>query len=233
MVVASLIDVDERLIPDEVTVPGTLLGLLFAALLPWLLLPIMFRCAGGGTWIRSARVEIFDIYVHRRLAALGRRFERLGGRTWLRVAVVHRIDAAIVANEARIPPRGPFCGHACARPAYTVVLAIGMAVSIGVIVTWRIGGDYWRGLLSSLVGMAAGGGLIWIVRIIGKAVWARSDGLRRCDAVGDDRRVPRLAGLRGDFLSGAIAGAATASALLLMRRQNEIRYGPFLCLAAS
>ena len=43
MVVASLIDVDERLIPDEVTVPGTLLGLLFAALLPWSLLPIMYR----------------------------------------------------------------------------------------------------------------------------------------------------------------------------------------------
>lgn len=43
MVVASLIDVDERLIPDEVTVPGTLLGLLLAAYLPTSLLPIMHR----------------------------------------------------------------------------------------------------------------------------------------------------------------------------------------------
>ncbi len=41
MLVASLIDMDEGLIPDEITVPGTLLGLFLAALLPTVLLPVM------------------------------------------------------------------------------------------------------------------------------------------------------------------------------------------------
>ena len=40
MIVASLIDLDEKTIPDAVTVPGTLIGLLLAAWLPQSLLPV-------------------------------------------------------------------------------------------------------------------------------------------------------------------------------------------------
>jgi prepilin signal peptidase PulO-like enzyme (type II secretory pathway) len=39
MLVASMIDIDEWTIPDAITVPGTLLGLLLAAVYPWSLLP--------------------------------------------------------------------------------------------------------------------------------------------------------------------------------------------------
>ena len=39
MLVASLINVDEKTIPDAIVVPGTLLGLAAAALYPWSLLP--------------------------------------------------------------------------------------------------------------------------------------------------------------------------------------------------
>lgn len=40
MVAASFIDFDEKIIPDEITVPGTLIGLLLAACLPMSLLPL-------------------------------------------------------------------------------------------------------------------------------------------------------------------------------------------------
>jgi len=39
MAAASFIDIDEKIIPDEITVPGTLLGLLLATMLPLGLLP--------------------------------------------------------------------------------------------------------------------------------------------------------------------------------------------------
>ena len=39
MLAASMIDVDEKTIPDEITVVGTLVGLLLATALPWSLLP--------------------------------------------------------------------------------------------------------------------------------------------------------------------------------------------------
>ena len=38
MLVASFIDIDEKIIPDTVTVPGTLAGLLLATISPWSLL---------------------------------------------------------------------------------------------------------------------------------------------------------------------------------------------------
>lgn len=37
MLVASMIDLDERLIPDTITVPGTLIGLVLAGAYPWIL----------------------------------------------------------------------------------------------------------------------------------------------------------------------------------------------------
>ncbi len=39
MLAASLIDIDEKIIPDEITLPGTILGLVLATLLPMSLLP--------------------------------------------------------------------------------------------------------------------------------------------------------------------------------------------------
>jgi prepilin signal peptidase PulO-like enzyme (type II secretory pathway) len=112
-------------------------------------------------------------------------------------------------------------------------LAIGVATSIGVFAVWRIGGEHWRGLLSSLIGMAAGGGLIWTVRIIGKAVLGRE-----AMGFGDVTLMAMIGAFLGwqaclvIFFLAPIAGAAIGIAQLLMRRQNEIRYGPFLCMAA-
>ncbi len=47
MLAASMIDVDEKIIPDEITIPGTLLGLLVAAAWPWSLLPDAMPGGGG------------------------------------------------------------------------------------------------------------------------------------------------------------------------------------------
>ncbi len=48
MLAASLIDLDEQTIPDEITVFGTLAGLLLAVAYPWSLLP-------AGYWVVDAR----------------------------------------------------------------------------------------------------------------------------------------------------------------------------------
>jgi prepilin signal peptidase PulO-like enzyme (type II secretory pathway) len=234
MVVASLIDVDERLIPDEVTVPGTLLGLLLAAYLPTSLLPIMHRapivglgfgppelrfltCTSTDDWprwldeLKGLAVGLGCVW----LWCIG-----LMPRSW---RTRHGFRRAWAILWARL-----------LRDRLTLwALAIGLAVSIGIVVTWRIGGDPWRALLSSLIGMAVGGGLIWIVRIIGKAVLGRE-----AMGFGDVTLLAMIGSFLGwhaclvIFFLAPIAGAAIGIAQLLMRRQNEIRYGPFLCLAA-
>ncbi len=47
MLVASLIDVDEKIIPDAITRPGTLVGLFLAAVWPWSLLPDVYMQVPG------------------------------------------------------------------------------------------------------------------------------------------------------------------------------------------
>jgi leader peptidase (prepilin peptidase) / N-methyltransferase len=234
MLVASLIDVDERLIPDEVTVPGTLLGLLLAAVLPWSLLPIMHRppIVGLGPGLPELRFLTFTSsdaippwFGEWKGLAVGL------GCVWLWCVGLmprswrtrHGLRRAWAILWARL----------CRDRLTLWALAIGLVASIGVVIVWRIGGDHWRGLLSSLIGMAAGGGLMWLVRIIGKAVL----GLEAL-GFGDVTLMAMIGAFLGwqpclvIFFLAPIAGTAIGLTQLLARRENEIRYGPFLCLAA-
>ena len=110
-------------------------------------------------------------------------------------------------------------------------MAVMGSMAIGLV--WFRGDDVWAGLLSGLVGMAAGGGLVWLVRIIGTAALRpRGDGLRRRDADGHDRRLPRLAAVRAHLLPGPPCRLVVGVLRLILFRDREIPYGPFLCLAA-
>jgi prepilin signal peptidase PulO-like enzyme (type II secretory pathway) len=234
MIVASLIDVDERLIPDEVTVPCTLLGLLFAAALPWSLLPIMYRAPLMGLGLGSPELKFLMFTSSDAWPRWTGELRGLAvglGCVWLWCIGLmprswrtrHGFRRAWSIFWARLY-----------RDRLTLwALVIGLAVSIGVVAVWRIGGEHWQGLLSSLIGMAAGGGLMWLVRIIGRAVL----GIEAL-GFGDVTLMAMIGAFLGwqacliVFFLAPIAGTVIGMTQLLMRRKNEIRYGPFLCLAA-
>lgn len=239
MIVASLIDVDERLIPDEVTVPGTMVGLLLAAAIPWSLLPIMHRMPNpvfgfGPPELRFLTFTSSDAWpwpaelnglpdFHSLAIGLGCVWIWCIGlmpRPWY---TRHGLGRAFGILFARLR-----------RDRLTLwATAIGVIVSTGTMLMWRIGGVHWQALLSSLIGMAAGGGLIWTVRVIGKAVLGRE-----AMGFGDVTLMAMIGAFLGwqpclvIFFLAPIAGAAIGVVQLLSRKQNEIRYGPFLCLAA-
>ena len=56
MLVGSMIDVDEMIIPDEITVSGTLIGLLMAAVWPKSLLPVVTFQPDDGIFLTSLRL---------------------------------------------------------------------------------------------------------------------------------------------------------------------------------
>jgi prepilin signal peptidase PulO-like enzyme (type II secretory pathway) len=239
MIVASLIDVDERLIPDEVTVPGTLLGLLLAALLPWSLLPIMHRAPLAGLGFGPPELRFLT-------------FTSTGAWPWPGelngVPNLHSLAIGLGCVWLwciGLMPRNWRTRHGFRR-AWAILwtrlrrdrltlwaLAIGLIASIGIVAAWQSGGTHWQGLLSALIGMAAGGSLIWVVRIIGKAVLGRE-----AMGFGDVTLLAMIGAFLGwqpclvVFFLAPIAGAAIGITQLLLRRENEIRYGPFLCLAA-
>jgi prepilin signal peptidase PulO-like enzyme (type II secretory pathway) len=248
MAAASLIDIDEKIIPDEITVPGTLLGLVLAACLPQGLLPqatlrnetppvgaVVALPAGlivqgsGGCYVEPVTATAPHL-LPKRLA--GRTWESLalgggcyllwclaltpriwrGRRGWRRAASVL---AARVLRELTRPP----------------LAAIAGAGLVGIVGVWAWGGAAWIGLITALIGLVGSGALVWAVRIIGAAA------LRR-EAMGfGDVTLMMMVGTYLGWQAGVMAffvapfaGLAVGVAQAVLRRDDVIPYGPFLCL---
>ncbi len=166
MLAASLIDADEKTIPDAITVPGALVGLLLAAVCPWSLLPDARMLPDGGAYLHylqltspNARPAWLDGFPNKVSLAIGLGCfvawcAALSPRTWY---ARHGWRRALGLSLARLVR---------SRATYGLLL-LAVVGSAAVAAAWRLGESTWTGLLTALVGMAAGGGLIWLVRIIG------------------------------------------------------------------
>ena len=181
MVVAAFIDMDERLIPDTITIPGTLLGLTLAASIPFSLLPQIDPLIRAEPWaipllpgpppiyLRFQTFVAPNVWPPNMAGAPNFISLALGvGCYWLWCFAIlprpwygrHGWKRAWAVLTAR------FCRSLCTWPPILLITAGTLAIA-GV---WGYGRAPWAGLLSALVGLAGSGGLIWAVRIIGTAV---------------------------------------------------------------
>jgi prepilin signal peptidase PulO-like enzyme (type II secretory pathway) len=229
MLAASLIDADETIIPDSITMPGTLLGLAMAAFFPRSLLPDfyqdqffvwhkdMLQIASPESWPAS-------------LAGSSGLLIGLGcwliwcfallPRTWYSR---HGIGRAIRLCCARV-----------LRERFSLMIAI-LAIfgAAGILFCRHHGGESWIGLLSSLVGMAGGGLIVWLVRILGSAVLKRE-----AMGFGDVTLLAMIGAFLGwqailiVFFFAPFAAIVVGILRMIFVRDKEIPYGPFLCLAA-
>jgi len=248
MAAASLIDIDEKIIPFEITVPGTLLGLALATLLPIGLLPhIDVR---GAAQPISAAIALpagvalqpgFTMAVEPAtlaapnewpLAAASWHYLLLGQACWWLwcFALTPRIwrgrhgacrALALIARRV---------ARELTRPPLAVFVWPG---SIAIAVVWWLGGAPWIGLLTSLLGLAISGGMVWIVRLVGTAALQR-------EAMGfGDVTLMMMVGTFLGWQAGVViffvapfAGLVVGIVQAVTRRDDVIPYGPFLCLGA-
>jgi len=248
MLVGSLIDIDEKTLPDAVTLPGTWLGLLLAALVPWTLLPVctsgqpVFRLAVlGGDLAHATAVDEWA-FLH--LASPNRWPQALDGfpnlpgllvalgcwwfwcfalmdRRWYGRVGFRRAAKYFVAGLLRRRSTGWIC-------------LMGIVGSLLITVIWGWSGDHWQGLLSAIIGMIVSGCVVWAIRLIG--TWALQ---REAMGFGD----VTLRGMIGCYLGwqpcvvvfflAAMIALVGGLVSLIVHRQSEIPYGPFLCLAAG
>jgi len=231
MLVASLVDLDEQNIPDAITVPGTLLGLLAAAAYPFSLLRVFWFEPGGvvsikflcltsphfpPTWLEGfpAGWGLAIGWGCWWLWCVG-----LLHRTWYRRHGWRRALELMVARVLRAPSTRP-------------LLLMGLVGSAAIALVWFRGGTAWMGLLSALVGMAGGGTLMWLVRIIGGGTLGRE-----AMGFGDVTLLAMIGTVIGwqgclvVFFLAAILGLLAGLAPLVLRRETVIAYGPSLCLA--
>lgn len=252
MVVASFIDIDDWIIPDAVTVLGTLTGLVLSAALPSILLPQIGPYAApplGGTPVAFPNGQVFQLNGHTVYsvpvllsspldwpAGLG------GAPDWqslvLALACYWLWCFALTPRIWR-GRRGAWfalrliiariCRELC-RPFMVLIEAAG---TLGIFLVWWAGGVSWAALLTALVGLVAGGGTVWVVRLIG-AVALRREAM----GFGDVTLMMMIGTFVGwqaalfVFFLAPLAGVVVGVLRLLLFRDHELPYGPFLCLAA-
>ena len=235
LLAASLIDLDEKTIPDEITLPGTLGALVAAWAFPWMLPAAAVAQSGPGapllqwqaSWLHpTAPLEPPPWFADAgRPAALaiglgcylGWCFA-IAPRTWRPSLGLGRAFQFLVARIWR-------------TKLVLILTAVGGAL---VVAAWLVGGAHWRGLLTSLVGMAGGGAIIWSIRLVGTAALGRE-----AMGFGDVTLMAMIGAFLGWqpclvvlFLS-PFAALVLGITVWLIRRDHEIPYGPFLALAAA
>lgn len=246
MLVASFIDLEERIIPDSVTVPGTLLGLILAVFVSWSLLPNwVWPRLLGGQFVEFVSVLSPHAVLPGQPAPgdVMRWPPYLDGfpqplSLLLALACFWAWCAALLPR-LWLPSRGftkavrMFIAHAMRSPSRSAIGWMALLGGVGITVVWSLGGLHWVGLLSSLAGIVAAGGFVWAVRIVaGMALGREAIGF------GDVTLLAMIGSFLGwqasllVFFLAPFAGSAVGIIALLLRRERQIPYGPYLCLAA-
>lgn len=220
---ATWIDLRQRVIPDWITVPGAIMGLAYAWVWPRSLLPVALEVPRSFA-APSIQADVLAWY-----GGLG-----VGGGLW--GAAPHVAGLALAAAI--------FCAWwlVCteASPADVqmpwlsprrVILALGLAA---IATTWWIGTSRFDALQSALVGLGVSGGLVWAMRAgASHALGKEAMGL------GDVTLMAMVGAWLGwqvcvlTFFMAAFIGLGHGLTQFARHRENELPFGPSLCLAAA
>ncbi len=252
MLVATFIDFDEKLIPDAVVVPGTLIALALAAVVPTSLLPAPafdFVPAGNAATIVPDNAEDGAVR-NQPSVTVAADFLKLSTPTpwWPPLDGAWGLIAGLASFAAwcfalLLPRRLWFhrgmsrgCGLLCAavrrNPYLARLLVMAGGGALGIVTGWLVGGHHWQGLLSSLAGMAFGGGLVWAFRVVASRV-LRQEAL----GFGDVTLMAMIGAFVGwqpsllVFFLAPFAAVFVAITQWVITRNHEIAFGPYLCLA--
>ncbi len=162
LTIATFIDFDEQTIPDFVTIPGTLLGILGAGLFP-LWLPLTLRLSESGV---TGVMELTSTWPKEWPQRLDSWRGLLLALSILAVWGFALLDRQVILR------RGPakaiqyfFARLFRNRPHWIAVLLVTLGAMAFVTACWMLEISRWNMLLSSLLGLAFAGGVTWAVRL--------------------------------------------------------------------
>ena len=231
MTAATFIDLDEKIIPDAITIPGTLAGFVLATLVPTSLLfawnppiPPAIAITVEPIWLTqpNAWPPVLDSARGLLIALMCLVvwvYALLPKTLWYRGGVV-KFFRYLVASIVRSPG----------------TKWLGLLLSILVVYTtsiWVLGGDQWKGLLSSIVGMAAAGAVVWSIRCIASPILGQE-----AMGFGDVTLMAMIGSFLGwqasavAFFVSPFTGCVIAITQWFLTRSRLIAFGPFLCSGA-
>ena len=225
MIAATFIDFDEQTVPDWITVPGTILGLVLASFGLQLFLPFPFYTSDG-IIIRPTLLN----------APAAPNPDWLGpAGLWLAWGLYSAWCFAL-ADRRLILRRGLskavqyFFAGLVRYSTWKLLLTIWLVGLAGIWAIHNWGGDHWRGLLTSLMGMAIGGGSVWAVRLVaGVAMRQEAMGFGDVTLMA---MIGAFVGWQASLLAFVLA-PMTAILIVLVQfvltRNRVTAFGPYLC----
>lgn len=256
MLAASFIDIDEKIIPDEITVTGTLLGLLLATLFPISLLPHVAERPVAAVGVPAERLLLpagggaigpngDPLWLEPVTAVSPHEWPPKWGRShnWRSLSIglsCFWLWCFALAPRIWRGRRGPFFAirliasrlrREFFRPPLQLLFAAGSVAIIGV---WALPNNAYTGLLTALIGLVASGGIVWSVRLIGTAALRRE-----AMGFGDVTLMMMIGTFLGwqaciiTFFISPFAALVIGLTQLVLRRDDVIPFGPFLCQAAA
>jgi hypothetical protein len=112
-----------------------------------------------------------------------------------------------------------------------IMLVVG---TIAIVIVHQRGGYPWQGLLTALLGLAFGGGLIWAIRIVASVAIGKE-----AMGFGDVTLMAMIGAALGwqptlvTFFLAPFAALFIALAQYALTRRNDIAFGPYLSLGAA
>ena len=226
MTAATFIDFDEQTIPDRITLPGTLLGLILAAALPESLLPIINAIPAAPEGLLFSSPSAFPASMH---TWRGLAIACAGFVGWCAALV----PATSTARRGWGKGMQYYLASITRRRYWPKYLALALVGCVVLATVWVGGGKRWEALFSAVAGLVFGGGLIWAVRIVGRLA-LRKEAM----GFGDVTLMAMIGAYLGwqstlivFFLSPAAAVIIAVTNWIITRRR-DIAFGPYLCLAA-
>lgn len=229
MTVATFIDFDERTIPDMVTIPGTLIGLVGAMVIPdWRLhesiLPVFPALLGPALPMQANSPFHWDMSFH--------------GSTGLILGLLFWSGWCFgLADRRWISRRGnkkamEYFFERLRRSPSTKLLAVLWVIGfVGIVVAQaNLDAMRWESLLSSLFGIGLGGVLVWGFRLVARLA-LKQEAL----GFGDVTLMAMIGAFFGwqivwmAFFIAPICGLAFVIISWIITRDNSTPFGPYLC----
>ncbi|MEO1615788.1 MAG: A24 family peptidase [Planctomycetota bacterium] len=223
MVPATFIDFDEQTIPDAITIPGTLAGLVLATFSLYFFAPAV-NAAGGIQPITFNLPAPLDL--KKWMGPAGLRIAILVWTGWC-FALLNR---RVILRRGLAKAVEYFVASLFRYPTWKLVAAMWVVGFFAIFGVHSLGGNHWVGLLTSLIGLGVGGGVVWTIRIVGSLAMGRE-----ALGFGDVTLMAMIGAFVGwqaavmSFFLAPIAAIAIVLVYYLITRNSEIPFGPYLC----
>ena len=221
MTAATFIDFDERTIPDIITIPGTVFAILMASLSPYVFIPGQLPDAIAPMTLQHP-LPLAPWWMSGGGLAVG----LLIWSVWCFALA----DRRVILRHGWAKAAEYFIARLTRHPSWKVLAGIWIAGVVAVIAVYQISGTHWLGMMTSLVGLAVSGGIIWAVRLVGS--WAMQMEAMGFGDVTLMAMVGSFIGWQGSIIAFFLAPLA-AIAIVIVRyiitRDHQTPFGPYLC----